>query len=182
MGFRSQKGKASVNILPREKRIAVLAALVEGNSERAVERMTEVNRKTIGRLVLELGCGAQRLHDRIARDLTCSQVVADEIWSYVGVKEARVRPDHPEGSGEAYTFVSVSSREWTTDHARVKRREGRLACPALAPCRDLATGAPEVAAAGFERGHSRGLAYLGHYPAGPLFAKEKTRCPRPPAR
>jgi hypothetical protein len=85
------------NVLPREKRIAVLAALVEGNSERAVERLTGVNRITINRLALAFGEGAQRLHDRLARDLTCTQNVADELWSYVAVKEARVRPGHPEG-------------------------------------------------------------------------------------
>lgn len=96
-----------MNVLPREKRIAVLAALVEGNSERAVERLCDVNRASVNRLSLAFGEGAQRLHDRMARDLTCSQIVADEIWSYVGVKEARVQPHHPEGSGEAYTFVAL---------------------------------------------------------------------------
>ena len=96
-----------MNVLPREKRIAVLAALVEGNSERAVERLTSVNRASINRLSLAFGEGAQRLHDRLARDLRCSQIVADEVWSYVTCKEARVRPDHPEGSGEAYTYVAL---------------------------------------------------------------------------
>lgn len=101
------EGKARVNYLSREKRIAVLAALVEGNSERAVERLCDVNRETVGRLALEFGRGAQRLHDRLARDLMCSQIVADEVWSYCLAKEARVRPDHPEGTGEAYTFVAL---------------------------------------------------------------------------
>lgn len=96
-----------MNVLSREKRIAVLAALVEGNSERAVERLTGVNRASINRLALSFGEGAQRLHDRLARDLMCTQIVADEVWSYCQVKEARVRPDHPEGSGEAYTFVAL---------------------------------------------------------------------------
>lgn len=96
-----------VNVLPKEKRLAVLAALVEGNSERAVERMTDVNRATVNRLSLSFGEGSQRLHDRLSHDLTCTQIVADETWSYVAVKQARVRPDHPEGSGEAYTFVAL---------------------------------------------------------------------------
>jgi len=96
-----------MHVLSREKRIAVLAALVEGNSERAVERMTDVNRITIGRLALAFGEGAQRLQDRIARDLTCTNIVADEAWSYVAVKEARVQPHHPAGSGEAYVFVAL---------------------------------------------------------------------------
>lgn len=107
MGPVPAEGKAPVNVLPREKRIAVLAALVEGNSERAVERMADVDRKTVSRLALEFGLGAQRLHDRMARGLVCTEIVADEMWSYVFVKQARVQPHHPEGSGEAYTFVAM---------------------------------------------------------------------------
>ncbi len=95
MGHPAGEIKGSpMNVLPRDKRIAVLAALVEGNSERAVERMTDVNRETVGRLSLEFGRGAQRLHDRLARDLMCSQIVADEVWSYCLAKEARVRNKH----------------------------------------------------------------------------------------
>lgn len=96
-----------MNVLPREKRLAILAALVEGNSERAIERLCDVNRETVGRLALAFGEGAQRLQDRLARDLACTQVVADELFAFVGVKASRVRPDHPEGSGEAYVFSAM---------------------------------------------------------------------------
>jgi IS1 family transposase len=96
-----------VNVLSREKRIALLHALVEGNSERACERMCDIDRKTVSRLALEFGLGAQRLHDKMARNLMCAEVIGDEMWSYVFVKEARVRPDHPEGSGEAYIFSAL---------------------------------------------------------------------------
>ncbi len=101
------KAKPPVNVLPREKRLAVLAALVEGNSERAVERMCDVNRKTVNRLALEFGLGAQRLHDSMAFNLACEDIEADECWTYVFVKEARVRPDHPVGAGEAYVFCGI---------------------------------------------------------------------------
>jgi hypothetical protein len=98
-----------VNVLPREKRLRVLAALVDGNSERAVERMCEVNRLTISRLGLAFGRGAQRVHDALVRDLSCSVVEVDEIWSYVGKKEARVKGSDPAGVGEAYTFVALDA-------------------------------------------------------------------------
>lgn len=97
----------TVNTLSREKRIAVLAALVEANSERAVERMCQVNRKTVSRLALEFGLGAQRLHDSMAFGLSCEEIEADECWAYVFCKEARVRPDHPVGAGEAYVFCGI---------------------------------------------------------------------------
>lgn len=98
------------NVLSDGKRLRVLAALVDGNSERAVERITEVNARTIRKFALVLGAGAQRLHDRLVRDLSCSVVEVDEIWSYVQKKQARVDPakDGPD-VGEAYTFVALDA-------------------------------------------------------------------------
>ena len=102
-----------MNVLPVEKRLRVLAALVDGNSERAVGRMADVNDRTLSRFALTVGAGAVRLHDSLIRDLSCSLVEVDEIWSYVQKKQSRVDPekDGPD-VGEAYTFVAldVSSR------------------------------------------------------------------------
>jgi IS1 family transposase len=97
------------NVLSDEKRLAVLAALVDGNSERAVERMTDVDRKTVRRLAIALGEGAVNLHNRLARGLSCSLVQVDEIWSYVQKKEARVTEKDGPDVGEAYTFVALDS-------------------------------------------------------------------------
>lgn len=97
------------NVLSDEKRIRVLAALVEGNSERAVARMTDVNPRTIAKISLDLGQGAIKLHNRMARELQCSLVTVDEIWSFVGKKQARVTPKDGPGVGEAYTFVALDS-------------------------------------------------------------------------
>lgn len=98
------------NVLPDEKRLAVFAALCDGNSIRAVERMTGVHRDTIMRFGLALGEGAIRLHDRMARGLSCSLIQCDEIWSYVGKKEKRTTAEEKAiGVGEAYTFVALDS-------------------------------------------------------------------------
>jgi IS1 family transposase len=96
------------NILKPEKRLKVLAALVDGNSERACERMTGVNRETVGRFALRLGTAAQSLHNMQAHDLSISLIEQDEIWSYVYKKQARVTPEeHAAGLGEAYSFVAL---------------------------------------------------------------------------
>ena len=97
------------NVLSDEKRIRVLAALVEGNSERAVSRMTDVNPRTIAKISLDLGQGAINLHNRMARELHCSLITVDEIWSYVGKKQARVTAKDGPDVGEAYTFVALDS-------------------------------------------------------------------------
>jgi len=98
------------NVLTDEKRLAVLAALCDGNSERAIERMTGVNRETIGRLSLMFGEAAIHLHNRVARELSCSLVQVDEIWSFVGKKDMRATDEEKaSGNGEAYTFVALDS-------------------------------------------------------------------------
>ncbi len=95
-------------ILAPEKRLAVLASLVDGNSVRATSRMTDVNLRTILRFGLLLGEGAQHLHNAMAHDLSPALIEKDEIWSYVGKKQARVTPEeHAAGFGEAYTFVAL---------------------------------------------------------------------------
>lgn len=98
------------NVLSDEKRLAVLAALCDGNSIRAVERMTGVHRDTIMRFGIALGEGAIHLHNCIARGLSCSLVQVDEIWSFVGKKEKRATDKEKAiGKGEAYTFVALDS-------------------------------------------------------------------------
>jgi IS1 family transposase len=103
------KGGPVANILSEQKRLRILAVLVEGNSERATERMTDVPQKTVGRFGLQCGRGAANLHDRLVRDLSCTRIEVDEIWSYVGKKQARVGPADPPEIGEAYTFVALDA-------------------------------------------------------------------------
>jgi IS1 family transposase len=121
-----ERGKGPVSVLAWKQQRDVLAALVDGNSERAVERMTEVSRPTIGKLALRLGQAAQWLHNRIARDLSCSLIEDDEIWSYVGKKEARVKPGDPDWMGEAYTWTALdkTSRFVITWHVGKRDEQG----------------------------------------------------------
>jgi IS1 family transposase len=111
------------NILPRERRLQVLAALVDGNSESAVGRMTDVNARTISRFALALGQGAERLHNRLVRDLTIGSIEVDEFWSYVQKKQARVTAADPPWVGEAYTFVGLDATSRLCVAYRVGKRD-----------------------------------------------------------
>jgi hypothetical protein len=62
-----------------------LGSLVEGNSSRSTERMTNTHRDTIMRLMVEVGTGCTKLSDRQMRDLNCRRILCDEIWSFVKV-------------------------------------------------------------------------------------------------
>ena len=61
--------------LDASKRLRVLSALVDGNSERAAARIAGVDRETVGRLSLQFGTGAVNLHNALARHLAASLIV-----------------------------------------------------------------------------------------------------------
>ena len=65
---------SSMNRLSTEKRRAVIASLVEGNSIRATVRMTGVARMTVTKLLVDMGTVCSVYMDRTMRDLTCERV------------------------------------------------------------------------------------------------------------
>ena len=81
-----------MNILTREKQIAVISALTEGCSIRSTERLTGVHRDTIMRLGVSVGIGCAKLHNALVRDIRVNRIELDEIWSYVGKKRNQVQP------------------------------------------------------------------------------------------
>ena len=98
-----------MNVLKHEKKLAVLAALVEGNSVRAVSRMTGVHKTTILRLVTETGEWCARVMDQRMRNLRCEHIQSDEIWTFIGKKQRQVRQDDSEELGDAWVFVAIDA-------------------------------------------------------------------------
>jgi IS1 family transposase len=98
------------NVLPREKQIAVIGAIVEGVSIRSIERMTGVHRDTIMRLMVKVGEACERLLDQLMRDLPCEALEVDEIWGYVAKKQRNVtKDDDPTRMGDMWTFVAIDA-------------------------------------------------------------------------
>jgi hypothetical protein len=93
-----------MNRLSLARRTQIIGALVEGNSIRSTERMTDTHRDTIMRLMVEVGAGCAALHNEQMRNLSCQRIQCDEIWSYVKVKQANIRSD---------SFRSARSRRCT---------------------------------------------------------------------
>lgn len=70
-----------MNKLKRDKQEAVIRCLVNGSSVRATERMTDVHRDTILRLLVKVGDNCKRLMDSELRGLQCKHIQMDEIWT-----------------------------------------------------------------------------------------------------
>jgi IS1 family transposase len=102
--------EVDMNRLSIEKRTQILAALVEGNSLRAISRMTDVSLTTVLKFVRDLGAACAIYQNEKLRGLTCKRVQADEIWSFIGCKERNVPKDEKgRGRGDCYTWVAMDS-------------------------------------------------------------------------
>jgi IS1 family transposase len=98
------------NNLSVEKKTAVIAALCEGASIRAVERMTGVNRQTVMRLGVRVGEACAKLHDEQMRELNCTNVQIDEAWGFVGKKQRQVtEADEGMFVGDVWVYVALDS-------------------------------------------------------------------------
>lgn len=94
--------------LKTEKKIAAIAALCEGASIRAVERMTGIHRDTIMRLGVSVGSACGVYLNTAMRNLELGHIEADELWAFIGKKQAHVnKSDNPDLVGDMYTFVAL---------------------------------------------------------------------------
>jgi IS1 family transposase len=98
-----------MNKLKPEKRKAIVAALVEGNSIRATCRMTGAAKGTVLKLLADLGEVCAEYQHKTLRNLTCRHIECDEIWGFCYAKEKNV-PDEKRdrfGFGNVWTWTAL---------------------------------------------------------------------------
>ena len=88
-----------MNRLSKQKRIAVIAALVEDNSILSTVRMTGVAKNAVAKLLVDTGFACAEYQDRILRNLTCKKIQCDEIWAFCYAKEKNVPEDKKDTFG-----------------------------------------------------------------------------------
>ncbi len=93
--------------LPIEKAVLVLRMLLEGTSIRSVERTTEVHRDTIMKLLVLAGKKCERIMAEKVKNVVVRDLECDEVWSYLGKHQRRVRPEDDQNLGDAYVFVAI---------------------------------------------------------------------------
>lgn len=100
----------SMNRLDIPRRVAVVKALVEGNSIRSTVRLTGVAKNTVQKLVLDLGAACAAYMDANLRNLPSKRVQCDEIWSFIGVKDRNVTPELRQknpSAGSVWTWTAL---------------------------------------------------------------------------
>src|SRR5438552_8167577 len=100
-----------MNQLPMAKRVAVVSALVEGNSLRSTCRMTGVAMNTVLKLLAELGDACATFHQEQVRNVNAERIQCDEIWQYVYAKAKNV-PEEKKGTfgfGDVWTWTTLDA-------------------------------------------------------------------------
>ena len=98
-----------MNQLSMERRVAVIAAMVEGNSLRGTARITGVARMTIEKLLRDLGAACRAHHDATVRGLKSQRIQCDEIWSFVGAKPRNVPYEKKTEWGDCWTWTAIDA-------------------------------------------------------------------------
>jgi transposase-like protein/IS1 family transposase len=92
-----------------EPGLMALKLLLEGNSIRSVERMTDLHRDTIMRLLVVAGERSDKLMAQLIVNVPVKDVQCDEIWAFVQKKEGHKWPweENDESVGDAYCFIAI---------------------------------------------------------------------------
>jgi IS1 family transposase len=98
-----------MNKLSIKQRAQILSMMVEGNSIRAISRMTGASKNTIVKLLADAGEAFTDYQDRTLRNLPCTRIQADEVWSFVYAKDKNA-PAEMKAAGQAgdvWTWTAI---------------------------------------------------------------------------
>jgi|SRR5208282_299817 len=131
-----------MNRLDNETRAQVINCLIEGCSIRSTVRMTGVAKKTVMRLLIEVGEICADYQDKVFHELPCRRLQLDEMWAWIYCKEKNrteeIARKHPD-AGDVWLWVAVDAdtklvpswmlgqRDLTTATAFVSDLASRLA-------------------------------------------------------
>jgi len=119
----------SMNRLSREKQVAVLKSLIEGNSIRATVRLTGAAKDTVTKLLVAAGSACADYQDRTLRNLKCKRIQCDEVWAFCYAKDKNVPADKQGkfGFGSVWTWTAIDADTKLVPAFMVGNRDGYTA-------------------------------------------------------
>src|ERR1700730_3801823 len=99
----------AMNKLDRKTRAQILHLLCEGQSIRAITRLTGASKNTVAKLLVAAGHACAAYQDKALRKLPCKRVQMDEIWSFVYAKNDNVKKAKaaPATAGDVWTWTAI---------------------------------------------------------------------------
>ena len=98
-----------MNKLTTQERAQILHLLCEGNSIRAVTRLTGVSKNTVTKLLVDAGKACADYQDKALRNLSCKKLQVDEIWSFVYSKAKNVSEGKEGQAGDVWTWTAIDA-------------------------------------------------------------------------
>ncbi len=98
--------------LTHGQRTQVVNCLIEGCSIRATVRITGIAKKTVMRVLAEVGAVCGSYEDRILRNLSCRRIQLDELWGFNYCKAKNVTPEiaaRVQGAGDVWLWVAIDA-------------------------------------------------------------------------
>jgi IS1 family transposase len=100
-----------MNRLSNDDRAKILHLLCEGQSIRAITRLTGASKNTVAKLLVDAGKACMAYHDANVRDVKASRIQVDEIWSFTYAKQrnvaaAKAAPAH---AGDTWTWTALDA-------------------------------------------------------------------------
>jgi hypothetical protein len=99
-----------MNKLTHEQRVQAVNCLIEGCSIRATVRMTGIAKKTVMRLLREIGEVCESYQDSVLRNLHCRRIQVDELWGFNYCKAKNVTPEIEAkipNAGDVWLWVAI---------------------------------------------------------------------------
>jgi IS1 family transposase len=97
--------------LPPNERACILHLLCEGQSIRAVTRLTGAGKNTVTKLLIDAGKACMDYHDAAVRNVKAKRIQVDEIWSFTYAKQKNVATAKaaPDGAGDTWTWTAIEA-------------------------------------------------------------------------
>jgi len=98
-----------MNTLPTKTKTLIIKCLVEGMSIRSTSRIADVSRNTVTKLLVDAGKVCSDYQDKALRNLNCTRIEVDEIWSFVYAKKKNVptAKNPPHQAGDVWTWTAI---------------------------------------------------------------------------
>jgi IS1 family transposase len=135
-----------MNKLSRDRRAQILGMMVEGNSIRAIVRMTGVSKNTVTKLLEDAGEACLFYHDRYVRGVGARRVQCDEIWSFAGCKQKNVAKAKRKdlAYGDVWTWVAIDADTKLAISYLVGDRDAEYAMALMDDLRQRVTARPQL--------------------------------------
>jgi IS1 family transposase len=122
-------GKAVMRVLERERKVMIVNGLCNGMSLRGCSRTFGAHRTAIQRLLVRVGENCERVMEEYMIGVECKYLEIDELWTFCGKKERRLRGDevYDPDLGDQYVFFALDSETKLVPAYAVGKRNVRTA-------------------------------------------------------